>query len=295
MPDGTVGVAQVFPGKLVKLALDGTPAGVFQPRFGDAEAGGFLVLVNCLSSGGNLVLSGIDISFDQSTLTQTRRYFLTSFGPEEKPVAEYHSETRLWEFQNFTLREDENDFLWGRVDVAPDGRVAAVIPRDKYEITIFDPDGQAERVIERPYEHFKRNARGETRAKATLEGQIRQFPPNTPYEMAEFEPDVMSLAVRDDGTIWAVNSHDFWEPEPGVIKTYDVFDQAGKYVKKVNVRGDGTPWTDVLIFAKGGLVFQVTGFYDALVAATGGLSTESDEAEEPEPMQVICYKVSGES
>ena len=44
MPDGTLGMVQIFPGKIVKLNLDGTPAGVFQPAFGEATAGGFLAL-----------------------------------------------------------------------------------------------------------------------------------------------------------------------------------------------------------------------------------------------------------
>ena len=161
MPDGTLGVAQIFPGKLIRIDLEGNPAGVFQPRLRDATAGGFLALVNCRSAGGHLLLSGIDIDFDQATLTQTRRYFLKSFDADGAPVHDFCGREVVWQFQQgFVYRESDNDFVWGRMDVAEDGRVVACVPRNSYELTVYAPDGTVERIIERPYVPWKRGRTG---------------------------------------------------------------------------------------------------------------------------------------
>jgi hypothetical protein len=287
-PDGNIGVAQVFPGKLIKLDLEGDPAGVYQPMLGEAIEGGFLALVNSLSAGGNLVLSGIDISMDQQALTQTRTYFVKSFGEDGKPVADYYSEERVWDFNNFTLRERESDFVWSRIDVGPDGKVVIGTDPGAYTMTVYHPDGQIDRVIEREYTSLKRNEKAKARATARLEGQVRQFPPGTPFEVEDMEPDVEGLYVRDDGSIWVLTSRAMWEPKPDVFQTFDVFSPAGDFVKQVDFKVDGTSWSDLLIFAKGDLVFQITGFFDAINAMVGGVSSDSEE--EPEPMEVICYR-----
>ncbi len=291
MPDGSIGVAQVFPGKLVQIDLAGNPAGEFKPHLSDAAEGGFLVLVNSLSNGGNLVLSGIDITFDQATLTQNRRYFVTSFGPDATPVTEYYAEERLWDFQNFTLRESMSDFLWSRLDVGDDGQVVAAIPRDEYVINVYAQDGSLELIIERDYEPWRRNERARARATALLEGQIRQFPPGTPYEISDTEPAVASLTVRDDGSIWVLTGRAMWEPKPQVLATYDVFDTSGQFVKQVDVRGEGKAWNDLLLFVSEDLLLRITGFHDGLIGTFGGISAEEDEDEEAEAMEVICYRI----
>ncbi len=290
MPDGTLGVVQVFPGKLVKLDLEGTPAGVYKPKMGEAVEGGFLALVNCLGAGGNLILSGIDISFDTATLIQTRTYFLKSFGGDELPVADYHETVRVWKFNdNFVYRESENDFIWARLDVAPDGKVVAALPRNEYALTVFNSDGSVDRVIEREYVSWQREERARARANAQIEGQIRQFPPNTPYEIEELEPDIETLFVHDDGTIWVMTSRAMWKSKSGVLKTYDVFSPAGDFIKQVDVIAEGAPANDLLIFARNDLVFQITGFYDAIVAIVGGIGTGAEE-EESAPMELVCHR-----
>jgi hypothetical protein len=290
MPDGTLGVAQVFPGKLVKLSLDGTPAGEYRPTLGAADEGGFLVLVNCLGAGGNLVFSGIDIAIDQEALTQTRTYFLKSFGPDGAPRADLHSDIRVWDFNNFTLREASTDYCWGRVGMGTDGRVAAVIPRNEYAITVFGPDGSIERIIEREYRASRRNDRSRARATAALEGQIRQFPPGTPYEIDDHDAAIMAVFVRDDGAIWAMTNETFWNPKDGVLKTYDVFDREGDFIKQIDVAADGVAWNDALVFAGDDQVLQITGFFDALNAAVGGMGGDSSD-DEAAPMEVICYRI----
>jgi len=293
MPGGSIGVAQIFPGKLVQIERDGTPAGILKPALAEATAGGFLVLVNCLSAGGNLVLSGIDISFDPATFSQTRRLFLKSFYVEGTPVIHYHGREQYWELgPDFVLQEAETDYVWSRVDVGADGKVAAAIPRQDYEVTIFNLDGSIDRVFSREYTSWERNDRARARITAQLEGQMRQFPGGAGIKIEDHEADVARLIVREDGTIWVLTSRAMWAPKEGVLNSFDVFSPEGEFLKQVDVIGDGSAADDMLLFGRGGLVFQITGFYDAVVGAVGGYSTSDEEEEEEEaPMEVICHRI----
>ena len=288
MPDGTLGVSQSFPGKLVKIARDGTPAGVFQPSFRDATAGGFLVLVNCLSAGGNLVLAGLDIAFDQATFTQVRRNFVASFGEDGMVQTTYVSVEKTWELRDFTLTDDLQDAVWGRLDVGADGKVVCGIPRNEYALTVFDRDGSVDRVIERAYESWSRNEKARARQTAQDEGIMRQLPPGADFEVADLAPDIAALDVRADGSIWVMTSRSQFTAAPGDY-TYDVFSPEGEFVKQVTLQAGGRADEDQLVLGGGGLVFRVTGFWDALTAVIGGSGSGSEDAEAA-PMEVICYR-----
>jgi hypothetical protein len=290
MPDGTLGVSQSFPGKLIKLNLDGTPAGTFQPTFGDATTGGFLALVNSLSAGGNLVLAGLDITFDQATFTQVRRNFVASFDDTGKPKTTYVSVEKKWELRDFTLTDDLQDAVWGRLDVGDDGKVVCGIPRNEYTLTVFNPDGTVDRVIHRECESWRRNDKARARMAAQNEGVLRQFPPGADYEIDDFAPIIASLDVRDDGSIWVMTSESQFTAAPGDY-TFDVFSPEGDYVKRITLQAEGSADDDLLVAAKEGLVFQITGFWDALTAAIGGQGSGSeDEGEDDAPMEVVCYR-----
>lgn len=289
MPDGTLGLVQIFPGKIVKLNLDGTPAGDFNPDTGAATAGGFLALVNCRSAGGNLVLSGIRISMDQATAKQTRTYFVRRYGMDGKQVAQYIGKDVVWDFSSgFKFREIDNDFIWWRMDVAPDGRLVVCEPRYDYALSVYSPEGKLEKVIDREYESWTRNATVKKRYEAIMDAQVRQFPPGTEMEVEAREQDVADLRVAKDGTIWVLPSRQMYEPEAGSFATYDVFAPDGRFTKQVRVHCPGNPASDRLIFAGDDRVLQVTGFWDAVIAATGGSGQEDAAAT---AMEVICYRM----
>ncbi len=288
MPDGTLGLVQIFPGKIVKLNLDGTPAGEFKPDLGDATTGGFLALINCRSAGGNLVLGGIQISMDTATMVQTRNFFLRSYDLQGRQVASYIEKPVIWTFdKDFKFKELDSDFIWWRMDVAPDGKVIACIPRYRYALSVFNPDGTLDRVIDREYEPWTRNELVRNRYRSIMEAQAGQFPPGTPLETEDKEQDVEDLRVAPDGTIWVLPSRQMFEPEPGYFAVYDQFSPEGEFTRQVRVKCEGDPSTDRLIFA-GDRVFLITGFWDAVLSAS---SASTDEGEDAEPMSVICYRI----
>jgi hypothetical protein len=290
MPDGTLGLVQIFPGKIVTLNMDGTPAGDFNPDTGAATAGGFLALVNGRGSGGNLVLSGIQISMDQAARKQNRTYFVRSYDGSGKLKATYIEKPLVWDFtDNFKFREIDNDFIWWRMDVGPDGKLVACEPRYDYALSVFDAAGKLERVIDREYESWTRSPKVFERYSAIMEAQSAQFPPGTAKEVEKMEQDVSDLRVARDGTIWVLPSRQMFEPEKGFFATYDLFSPAGQFVKQVKVRCQGDPAVDRLIFAGQDLVFQVTGFWDAVMSANAAGAGGEGEGE-AEPMEVICYR-----
>ncbi|PJA73743.1 hypothetical protein CO151_12580 [bacterium CG_4_9_14_3_um_filter_65_15] len=288
MPDGTLGLVQIFPGKIVKLDLDGTPAGDFNPEVGTSTSGGFLALVSCRSAGGNLALAGIQISMDTSTMTQVRTYFLRSFAIDGQQTASYIERPVTWKFDsNFKFREIDNDFIWWRMDVGPDGKVVSCIPRYGYALSVWNPDGTLDRVIERQYEPWTRTDKVKQRFQSIMEAQAAQFPPGTPVEVEDQEQDIEDLRVDKDGNIWVLPSREMFEPQEGFFATYDVFSPDGQFTRQVRVKCEGDPSVDRLLFA-GDRVFVVTGFWDAVLQAN---SAPDEDVEEAEPMSVICYKV----
>ncbi len=289
MPDGTLGLVQIFPGKIVTLNMDGTPAGDFNPNLGDATEGGFLALVNCRSAGGNLVLGGIQISMDQTTMTQNRTFFLRSFDPEGNKVASYIEKQVTWAFnKDFKFRELDSDFIWWRTDVNAQGQVISCEDRYDYALSVFNPDGTLDRVIERQYEPWTRNDKVRNRYQAIMEAQAAQFPPGTEVEIEGREQSVEDLRIASDGTIWVLPSRQMFEPEPGYFATYDEFSPEGEFTHQIRVKCEGDPSMDRLMFAGGDRVFLVTGFWDAVLSAN---AAATDEDEEAQPMEVICYRI----
>ncbi len=291
MPDGTLGLVQIFPGKIVTLDMDGTPAGDFNPKMGDATEGGFLALVNCRSAGGNLVLGGIQISMDQTTMTQTRNYFLRSYNPAGDKVASYIEKPVTWTFNNdFKFREIDSDFIWWRMDVGPNGKVVACEPRYEYALSVFNPDGTLDRIIDRKYEPWTRTDKVRDRYLSIMKAQAAQFPPGTPVETEDKEQDISDLRVAADGTIWVLPSRQMFEPEPGYFAVYDLFTPTGQFDHQVRVKCPGDPSVDRLMFAGGDRVFLVTGFWDAVLNANAAPADGEDDTE-AKPMEVICYKI----
>ncbi len=286
-PDGTVGVAQIFPGKLVGLKTDGTPAKDFEPGKSDPTKGGFFVLINAFSGGGNLILSGIDMTFDQATMTQKRHYFVRSYAPDGAQKAEFLGADRTWIFNDsFKFTEADNDFVWRRLGVDAKGRVVAAPAPYEYAMNVYRADGTLERVIERPYETWTRDARVKQRYQSIMEGQARQFP-NRPTPVIETqEPDIQDIRCAADGTIWVLTSRAVYVPEAGVLACWDVFSPTGEYVKQVKAVAPGDPAADWLFMTDTGLALKITGFWDAALAAMGGEDAESAGA----PMEIVCYK-----
>jgi hypothetical protein len=287
MPDGTLGLVQSFPGKIIKLQLDGSPADTYIPETTDAVKGGFLLLSLCRRAGDSLILGGSKMTMNPDTPVQERSFFLRSYGLDAKPRVEYLMVTRKTDLRDFKHREIDQDFVENRMGVRPSGGIVVCEPRYDYALSIYSEDGMLERVIHREYSSLERNEMAIDRVTRILEAEAEHMPSGTEVEVENREMDVVDLVVRSDGAIWCQTSRAMWEPPEGVFTVYDVFGSEGHFVKQVAVVCDGDPVRDRLIFSGDDLVFKITGYWDAVLNARGG----GEEASDAEPMAVTCYRI----
>ena len=104
-------------------------------------------------------------------------------------------------------------------------------------------------------------------------------------------PAIRGLHAMPGGEVWVRTSRSAVDQPPGVMLTYDVFDPEGHFQEQVGVACPGDGQEDALFFAGPKRMILITGFMDSVRAMFGGLASEGDE--EPEPMQVVCYRVTG--
>jgi len=289
LPDGSMGIVQAFPGKVIKLNMDNTPAGVWQ--LGDPATSGFFIMRALKCNGGVVVAGGTQQQMDQSIGQIKRRNFVGALNEDGTLKAALTENETVLDMSNFKINEMELiDSPDRRFDVGARGQTVVAIPRYGYEISVFGPDGQLERTFTRQYKTWKRNAQAREMWENIFNFIQTNQAPGAEIEMEESEPDVEYLRVADDGSVWVLTSEAMWDSPEGIFTSYDVFTPEGVYQEKVNIVCDGDPTEDYLFFAGDDLVFMVTGFWGAALSQFGG-GGSADDDEDPEPMSVICYRI----
>jgi hypothetical protein len=288
MPDGTLGICQIFPGKITRITREGTPAGDVMIGGGDPTRGGFLQLFDCIASGDHLIVTGEAISQNGGT-GQTRVNFVAACDLEGDETVRYWEKSRELDFARFVYDED----AIGRVDyrkvaVGADGRVYLACERNAYRIHVFAPDGSLERIIERVYEHRARDSEDARRLREAIMAQLQQLP-DPKVEVSETEPDIAALRFGSDGNLWVDTSRGGYEQPEGVFYTWDVFTPDGHFLKQVAAVCAGDGDDDYLIWTPRGDAVQVTGFTDAVRSLQGGGAADDEDAEAA-PMEVVYYR-----
>jgi len=286
MPDGSVGMVQTFPGKIIKLTRDGAPAGVFEVGGADPTKGGFSVLVEGRSAGGNLVLAGQSIT--QTQTGNSRVLYLASFAPDGTEKARYLEKTVAMDLTKPAISEKAFAFVYPRRwDVAPDGRVWAAPERNRYAINVYAPDGRLERVVEREFTSRPRTAEEKDRIRRVLEAQVRGAPMQFELGVEETEADIAHVRCIPDGTVWVLTSRGSVDQPAGVFATYDVFDAQGAFVRQIALHCPGDGEADGIMPTGDGHFVQVTSLIDAAMALQGAVG--DDDGAEADPMEVIYY------
>jgi len=296
---GQLGLAQAFPGKLVLIERDGTPAGQIEVGPQDPSQGGFNILRRTVCGGGNLVLGAVTVGQGEGGQgTQTRRPTIASYGPGGERLAVYHESEYGFDFTSGTFTFDESahlDIPLRRFAVGPDGRVYVAPDREKYLIEVYEPDGTLVRTIGRDYAMDRRTAEETSFWEDLFTSSMRNIPLELQMKMCDTEAPIDwvygGLTARQDGSLWVRTSRSGDDRPPGVMLTYDVFDSGGHFAKQVAVACAGDPDEDALFFAGPDRMILVTGFLDAVIAMIGGGSTGDETADEPAPMEVVCYAI----
>jgi hypothetical protein len=292
MPDGNLGLVQVFPGKVTKIGTDGTPAGVM--TVGDPTAGGFMQMFDCVSGGNSVIITAEKINPENGGLAHRRSNFVAAFDEEGNETIRYHDNEYFWDFTNFTFDESGmNRVDFRKVAVGKDGRVYVATERDAYVINVYTADGILERVIEREYTHRDRDEVEYNRVMETMTAALAQIP-NAKIVPSKIEPDVNSLNFGTDGNLWVTNSLSGIDNPEGILTIYDIFSPDGHFIKTVSAKAEGDGENDILIWTPDGNAVLVTGFTEAIQALQSqGAGSGDEDEEEAEPMEVIYLKVAG--
>jgi len=288
--DDHVAVVQLMPGKIVKLAKDGKPAG--DMPIPQAPDGGFQILQGADSRGGNTVLFMSRQSMNQAEGKWSRTSFLASVDAAGKQLAEYASKTNTITMAAAAMVDSDWDTFERRWEVGPDGKVYACMSYPNYEITVYTPAGKIDKVITRAYKHVPRSA-DEKKYMNTMMGHFAKMAGNAKVTINENNKDIESIYVREDGSLWVLSSAGARNLPKGTMGTFDVFNPQGQFVKTVTLQGQGSPLEDLYVF-EGNRLYVVTSFLQAAMSAQG-IEGLYDEADEPEPMAVICYKLEGDT
>jgi hypothetical protein len=293
MADGSLGLVQTFPGKVVKLKLDNTPAGTLEPKGADGTAGGILVIIDGDWRGGNLVFAGMNVILGNPQSQQTRKSFLAGYGEDGVEKARYWEKSQFMDLANLHLDEgDQYNVFPRRWDIAANGDVYVATDRNQYSVSVFAPDGTLKRVIEREFTNRKRTDDEMALYRRLVDAQMAQLPGQPQITIGERPEAIQLVEIVPDGTVWVVSSYGNHEQPTGIMTTYDVFDAQGNYTKQVAVACPGDGKKDGLIRVGRDRMLLITGFVPAVMSMQGGGAAASGE-EEPAPMEVVCYKIRG--
>ncbi len=293
-PDGSLGLVQMFPGKIVKVNRDGSPSGALNFGSGDPSQGRFVVLLQGISRAGNLVLAGIRMTFNTDG-TNGQTYFLSRC--DEMAVEQhcYFSKENTINYSDFVLTEEGLDFVWGRCALGLDGKLYVVPFRNEYEIDIYSVEGTLERMITREYESLTRDDEQREVARQILEAVARNYPaPPRDLGIEDTEPDIAQIRVSSSGEIWVRTSRGDEELPENAMAVLDVFDSAGHFKKQVALGCPGNAREDALYFVGDDRVVMVAGALDAFLSQQGVSSEDEETDEEETPMEVICYSLESE-
>jgi hypothetical protein len=225
-------------------------------------------------AGDHLILQGgSDLWAVDDTGAETVRYY------EEKHRFEE------------AVYEEKSRALLGRWAAGKDGTLYVASSFYDYEIHVFKPSGDIDRIVERDYEHRKR-----TKAEKQLVYDWANVNPNallpgTRFEIEDYDKDIMTLYCRDDGTCWVLTSRGFYDRPEGSLGVFDVFDRDGRFVKQATLMGEGDPFRDRYYFF-GDRLYVLTCYVSGVATmVTGGKKENRFSMMCDEPMAVICYKM----
>jgi len=293
LPDGTLGLVQGFPGRIVKVDLAGLPAGELRPGGDDPSAGGFFALRSAAAVGNHLVLGGARITRGENSRTATN--FIAAHGLDGAETTRFLEAVSVRDFGRMEFSEKENFFPGrGGWALAEDGRVYVAPVRNEYRIDVYGPGGELERSITRPYDSWKRTDVETDRAREMMMPYRRRNRSAVNIVVESTERDILDIRVTSQGQIWVLPSRGIREQNEGVHSTWDVFDGTGAFFRQVAFICEGDGLKDALFFPGGGLAVLVKEHGEAMFAFRGrGADNPADEEEGVEalPLEVICFEI----
>jgi hypothetical protein len=286
--DGAVCMLQGFPGRVVKVKADGTPAGEAKYGTGQPGAGQFAVMLRGLPHPGGMVLAGITMSFGSSSVSD-QEYFLSLCAPDGTRRQQLLAKQSRVDYADFALDELGMDFVWQRLAGLPDGRLYVAPERNEYRVSVYGPDGQVMREITRAYQPPPRSAAQKEQARRILEAIGANYPTRPKRLSVEATaPAVAGIWVTDDGRVWVLTGDEQPGRPKGTWCMLDVFAPDGTFEQQLALPGAHDQQQDALFVLRDGRLVVVTGALDSFLsqqAVAGGGEEEGAD------LEITCYKL----
>lgn len=294
-PDGSLGIVQTSPGKILRLAPDGTPRASVIPG-GAAAQGSMAFLFTAACRNGVLLIGGETMLPGEQAIGHER--YLDRIREDGTQVVRYLESRVQRGMAGFKWEEEEDYFVHiGGFALGPDGRVYAAPERNRYAVHVFSPEGKLERVITREYEPHRRSAA----EKADVNASRRMVINGREIEkvISDREQAVGRLRVDDDGYLWVLPGGPPADAPAGTFEIWDVFDPSGRFVRQVAYLCPGNRMQDHLFRVSEDRALMVRGYAGAGVAVLAGVGGGSPtppanagaEGNEETPLELICYRV----
>lgn len=293
MDDGRVGLVENYPGAIVFVHPDGSPA----TRLRITTPGGDAVsLKSARSAGDRLIVGGTMFEQGTSSDQSVRKHFLGQVGDDgeiEFIYAEFIDDKQGDRF-TFIERAQLPSF-WLAQAVREDGTVYVACDRDKYEISEFDVDNSLTRKLLGNAKAVRRTSEDNALFRCRLLGG--EDPPqqlNLVFEdhhpAIEFFTEGMKVAA--DGRLWVLSSRGARPETPGVMAEFDVFDDLGHLCEKVTIHGPHAA-TDVgIVFYGADKILVLEGLVDSIFARYSPSGTAPTCGERvPKLPAVVCYRL----
>ena len=293
LPNGDLGVAQVFPGRIVTLTPDGQPGSDYRLEKNEDDSN--RLIFGARSAGEHLAVIYGGFAFNQETMLWSQTRTLGYFDGEGKEVAKLFAADLSMDMNAPVVSEQRFDGFWSRWTTSSDGRTALVPSLLDYRLELYSPKGEHDRSVLRDHAVHPRTAQEKETVLEIYKGFTRnQIPnPNTTFEIEDNHPAIANGGVhfRPDGSLWVAASRGAVNVPDTQLGVFDVYDPKGRLVRQVTLEGQCDNMNDAIFFV-GDRIFVITEFLSAAMAAQGGGQAESEDAEEAEPMALICYRSS---
>ena len=288
-PDGTVNVLMGFPGKIVKVAPDGTPAGTTHFTVDGAKSQ-FGLLIRGMETEKGLYLGGISMEFGAGGQSK-QTYFLSNCDKEGAQQNVLATKLHVINYADFRMTESDMDFVWGRINPGPNGQLYMAEDRNKYSIAVMDPDGTVTRIVNREFKAAPRTDRQKKIAEQIIDAIAGYHPaPLKGKEIENTEPAIAGFTVMNDGRLWVQASVSDSALPAGTWNMFDVFGPDGKLEKQVAVTGEYNRNRDSAYLLPDGRLIVVTSALDAFLNQMGATG-DGEADEETALLEVICYKL----
>jgi len=296
LADGTVGVMQQFPGRVVLLHPDGTPAGEAVFTTGEDDKGQFTVMIRGLAQPNGMAVAGIKMSFGAGGVSN-QEYFLSQADATGLQTKNLLLKKHTINYSAFVLDEHAMDFVWSRMALGAHGEVIFAPERDQMQFEVYAADGSHLLSFGRPFAAGPRTADQKAQARKIVEAVGANYPvPPQKITIAPSEAAVSGLFVTTDGRIWVQPGYREQGLPAGSWTSFDVYDDQGKFTHLVHIPGEFDETGDAIYILPDGRLVVVVGALDAFMnqQAVGGEDDqdEDDQDEEVAPLEVICYQMS---